>query len=84
MHMFTYKPSDTQFIMEPRSVNQTQSAGRAVGVTLWIQAAGCVIKSSAAIFRLSSTIKNAQYSIEATDLWYYSEKTEARTKVYTR
>lgn len=64
--MFTYKPSDTHFIMEPRSVNQTQSAGRAVRVTLWIQAAGRVIKSCAAIFRMSSTIKKAQYSVEAT------------------
>lgn len=36
---------------------QTQDAGRAIRAMFWVQAAGCIVRSSAAIFRLSLAIK---------------------------
>ena len=43
------------------SEHQTVDADGAICAMLWVHAAGCVVKSDAAIFRLSAAIDMAQY-----------------------
>lgn len=42
---------------------QTLNADRAISVMLWVQAAVRIVRSNAAIFRLSSAIKMTQFSV---------------------
>lgn len=51
--------------------HQTQDAGRTIRAMFWVQAAGCIVRSSAAIFRLSLAIKMTQYSVDENTITMY-------------